>query len=155
MKITYLTYVSQEYSSLEEKQFWNNSIEKYFSDSGLAHRIARNLASLKFFPTSSESDYLGAFHISTYSHSSSSTLSLPILFFFFNVFIYFWLHCVFIAVHGLSLVAASGGHSSLRCAGFSLWWLLLLRSTGSRRAGFSSCGSRALERRLSSCGTWA
>ena len=38
---------------------------------------------------------------------------------------------------------ASGGYSSLRCTGFSLWWLLLLRSTGSRRAGFSSCGSRA------------
>ena len=55
---------------------------------------------------------------------------------------------------GLSLVAASGGCSSLRCAGFS-WWLLSLRSTGSRHAGFSSCGSRALERRLSSCGARA
>ena len=39
------------------------------------------------------------------------------------------------------------------CVGFSLRWLLLLRSTGSRRMGFSSCGSWALERRLSSCGT--
>ena len=28
-------------------------------------------------------------------------------------------------------------------------------STGSRRTGFSSCGSRTLERRLSSCGIWA
>ena len=36
---------------------------------------------------------------------------------------------------GLSLVAASGGHSSLRCVGLSLSWPLLLRSTGSRRAG--------------------
>ena len=44
---------------------------------------------------------------------------------------------------GLSLAAASGGYSSMRCAGFSLWWLLLLRSTGSRRAGFSSCGTWA------------
>ena len=34
----------------------------------------------------------------------------------------------------LSLVAASGGHSSLRCAGLSLSRPLLLRSTGSRRA---------------------
>ena len=34
-------------------------------------------------------------------------------------------------------------------------WLLLLRSTGSRRAGFSSCGLRALEHRLSSCGAQA
>ena len=58
-------------------------------------------------------------------------------------------------MRGLSLVAASGGYSSLRCAGFSLQWLLLLRSTGSRCAGFSSCGSRALERRRSSCGSWA
>ena len=63
------------------------------------------------------------------------------LFFFF--LIYFWLHWVFVAVHGLSLVVASGGYSSLRCAGFSLWWLLLLRSTGSSLAGFSSCGMRA------------
>ena len=38
-------------------------------------------------------------------------------------------------MRGLSPVAASGGHSSLRCAGLSLSRLLLLRSTGSRRAG--------------------
>ena len=38
-------------------------------------------------------------------------------------------------MRGLSLVAASGGHSSLRCADLSLSWPLLLRSTGSRRAG--------------------
>ena len=44
---------------------------------------------------------------------------------------------------GLSLVAASGGYSSLRYAGFSLQWLLLLRNTGSRRMGFSSCGTQA------------
>ena len=61
------------------------------------------------------------------------------------------LHCF----TGFSLVVASGGYSLLQCTGFSLWWLLLLRSTGSRHLGFSSCGSWALERRLSSCGTWA
>ena len=38
-------------------------------------------------------------------------------------------------VRGLSLVAASGGHSSLRCACLSLSRPLLLRSTGSRCAG--------------------
>ena len=48
------------------------------------------------------------------------------------------LRWVFITLRGLSLVAASGGYSSLWCAGFSLRWLLLLWSTGSRRAGFSS-----------------
>ena len=73
--------------------------------------------------------------------------------FFFKI--YFWLHWVFIAAHRLSLVAASGDHPLLWCVGFSLRWLLLLWSTGSRRVGFSSCASRALERRLSSCGTRA
>ena len=64
------------------------------------------------------------------------------LMFFFKKFIYFWLHWVFVA-WGLSLVVASGGYSSLGCVGFSWWWLLLLRSTGSRHAGFSSCGTWA------------
>ena len=50
-------------------------------------------------------------------------------------FIYFWLCWVFVSVRGLSLVAASGGHSSSRCAGLSLSRPLPLRSTGSRRAG--------------------
>ena len=56
--------------------------------------------------------------------------------FFFKLFIFFfWLCWVFVSVWGLSLVAASGGHSSSRCTGLSLSWPLLLRSTGSRRAG--------------------
>ena len=38
-----------------------------------------------------------------------------IFLFFKNLFIYFWLCWVFIAAGGLSLVAASGGCSSLRC----------------------------------------
>ena len=38
-------------------------------------------------------------------------------------------------MQGLSLVVASGGHSSSRCAGLSLSRPLSLRSTGSRRAG--------------------
>ena len=42
-----------------------------------------------------------------------------------------------------SLVGASGGYSSLRYTGFSLRWLLLLRSMGSRCVGFSSCGTQA------------
>ena len=69
-----------------------------------------------------------------------------ILFYFktlFILFIYFWLRWVFVAAHGLSLVAVSGGYSSLRCVGFSLQWLLLLWSTSSRCAGFSSCGMQA------------
>ena len=94
----------------------------------------------------------------------------------YTLFLYFWLRWVFVAVRRVSLVVASGGCSSLRCAGFSLWWPLLLQGTGSKCAGFSSCGtwaqelwlagsgivcglrscgSRSLERRLSSCGSWA
>ena len=77
----------------------------------------------------------------------------------------------------LSPVAARGGYSSLQRMGFSLRWLFLLRNAGSRRAGFSSCGTwaqelwhvgsvvvahgfsscglQALEHRLSSCGAQA
>ena len=65
---------------------------------------------------------------------------------------YFWLCWVFIAAFGLSLVVVSGSYSS---CGFSLQWLLLLQITVSRQAGFSSCGSLALELRLSNCGTQA
>ena len=61
------------------------------------------------------------------------------LFFFFKLwvylFIYLWLCWVFVSVRGLSPVAASGGHSSSRCAGLSLSRPLLLRSMVSRRAG--------------------
>ena len=65
-----------------------------------------------------------------------------ILFFFFFrnrrtfKFIYLFIYgCVGSSVRGLSLVAASGDHSSSRCVGLSLSRPLLLRSTGSRRAG--------------------
>ena len=66
--------------------------------------------------------------------------------FFLNLFIiiyFFWLRWVFVAACRLSLVVASGGYSLLWGAGFSLPWLLLLQSTGSRRPGFISCGTRA------------
>ena len=58
-------------------------------------------------------------------------------------FFFFWLCWVFLAVHELSLVVASRGYTSLRCMGFSLQWLLLLQSMGSRCAGFSSCSIQA------------
>ena len=62
----------------------------------------------------------------------NSTASCPFLprpcimlsFFFF--LIYLWLHWVFVAVCGLSLVVASGGYSLLWCSGFSLQWLLFV-----------------------------
>ena len=71
-------------------------------------------------------------------------------FIFIYLVIYFWLCWVFVSVWGLSLVAASRGHSSSRRAGLSLSRPLLLRSTGSRCAGsviaahrpscFAACG---------------
>ena len=66
-----------------------------------------------------------------------------------------WLHWVFIAACGLSVVAERRGYSSLRCLGFSLQWLLLLPSTGSRHMGFSNFCSQALELRLSNSGAQA
>ena len=68
----------------------------------------------------------------------SYSLKYFFIFIFLNgiyLFIYLWLCWVFISVRRLSLVAASGSHSSSWCAGLSLSRPLLLRSTGSRRAG--------------------
>ena len=81
--------------------------------------------------------------------SSFLWCSIILLYFYFyffkiNLFIY-----LFLAMLGLrccawlSLVEVSGGYSSFRCTGFSLLWLLLLRSMGSRCAGFSNCGVQA------------
>ena len=65
----------------------------------------------------------------------SDYICLFFFFFKFYLFIYLWLCRVFVSVRGLSPVAASGGHSSSRCAGLSPSRPLLLRSTGSRHAG--------------------
>ena len=63
------------------------------------------------------------------------SLFLHSFFFFLKyLFIYLWLCWVFVSVRGLSLVVASGGHSSSRYAGLSISRPLLLQSTGSRRA---------------------
>ena len=67
-------------------------------------------------------------------------MSFSFSFFFKFIYLYFWLHWVFVAVRGLSLVAVRGGYSLLQCVGFSLQWLLLLQSMGSRHVVFSSCG---------------
>ena len=90
--------------------------------------------------------------------SSSWCLTQIFFFFFFN----FWLHWVFVAARRLSLVAASGatlrcGTRASHCSGSSC---CRARALGTRASvvvvyGLSSCGSRALERRLSSCGARA
>ena len=90
-------------------------------------------------------------HLYVFSGKMSPQIFSPFLLFFFiylliylfefllfiiiNLFIYLWLCWVFVSVRGLSLVAASGGHSSSRCAGLSLSQPLLSRSTDSRRTG--------------------
>ena len=66
----------------------------------------------------------------------------PFFFFLNYLFIYFWLCWVFVSVRGLSLVAASGGHSSSRCAGLSLSRPLVAEHRLQMRR-LSSCGSRA------------
>ena len=65
----------------------------------------------------------------------------------FLLFIYFIY--LFLAALGLRCYAwafsgcGEQGISSLWCMGFSWRWLLLLKSTGSRLTGFSSCGAWA------------
>ena len=68
---------------------------------------------------------------------------------FFDSFI-LWLCWIFTAAHGLSPVAVSGATLSIAARRLFLRRLLLLR-----RAGFSSCSSRALGHRLSNWATWA
>ena len=75
------------------------------------------------------------FHFSIMFQVSFKWQDFLLFFFNFYLFIYFWLCWVFVSVRGLSLVVASGGRSSSRCAGLSLSRPVLLRSTGSRRAG--------------------
>ena len=69
---------------------------------------------------------------------------------FFLMFIYLFLTVLGLCCwEGFSLIAASGGDSSLQHTSFSLQWLLL-QSTGSRHTGFSSCSTRAALRRVTS-----
>ena len=70
------------------------------------------------------------------------------------LFICFWLHWVLIAACWLSPIAASGSDSPWGHAGFSLGWLLLLQSTGSRCSGFS-CGMQAQYLWLVGSRVWA
>ena len=77
-------------------------------------------------------------HIACFSFQVGRLRIISFLFFLINLFIlfiYFSLYCVFIAVRGLSLVVGNRGYSSLWHMSFSLRWLLLLRSMGSRHVG--------------------
>ena len=72
---------------------------------------------------------------------------LPSVFLFFHSFFFFFyylfifrLYWVFVAVRGVSLVAVSGGYSSLLFKGFPLQWLLLVWSAGSGFSCSPACG---------------
>ena len=93
---------------------------------------------------------------------SSIWLFLSCILSFIYFIYYFWLHWVFVAARGLSLVAVSGttlwcGAWASHCGGFSCGgaWALGAWASVVVACGLSSYGSRALEHRLSSCGTQA
>ena len=66
-------------------------------------------------------------------------------FFFFNKFIYFWLHWVFVSARGL--------FSS--CGERGLLFVVVCNASVVVAHGLSSCGSQDIEHRLSSCGAQA
>ena len=80
---------------------------------------------------------------------------LPFLFVNYY-FIYFCLCWVFIAAQTFSLVGESGGYSLVMVCGLLILVASLVAEHRFYMArGLSRCGSRALEHRLYSCGTWA
>ena len=62
---------------------------------------------------------------------------------------YLWLCWVFVAMQALLQLGPAGATLQVPCAGFLLWWLLLLWSTGSR----TCVGSAAVTPRLQSTGS--
>ena len=125
--------------------FWDLVCVRWFSI--ISSHFLNSLAEYKIIEWRSSLPWLSGFltHFSIVSALQCSYWEVWCYSFFFfklftqgNVFdsfIYLWLCWIFVSVRGLSLVVASGGHSSSRCAGLSLSWSLLLRSTGSRRTG--------------------
>lgn len=70
------------------------------------------------------------------------------------LYVYFWLHQVFVALCRLSLIEVSGGYPSCsvppsHCGGFSC-----CRAQALGHVGLSGYGSQALGHRFNSCGKW-
>ena len=78
----------------------------------------------------------------------------PNIMFVFLLFINFWLDWGFVAALGLSLLAEVGATLCCGTQAFSLWWLLLSQSIGSRHAGFRSWGTQAQQLELSGSRAW-
>ena len=72
---------------------------------------------------------------------------IVLLVIFIYLFIYFYIYSclcwVFVSVQGLSLVVASGGHSSSRCAGLFTIAASLVAEHRLQTRRLSNCGSRA------------
>ena len=93
----------------------------------------------------------------------SRTLFILYSLLFFKFYLFFWLHWVFVAARGLSLVAVSRGYSFVAVRGLLIVVASLccgaqalgMRASVVTALGLSICGSWALECRLSSCGTRA
>ena len=85
-----------------------------------------------------DTKWVGFFCFVLFFNNFSWSLLCCFFFFFNNSLLYLFIFCCVgssFLLRGLSLVAASRGHSSSRCAGLSLSRPFLLRSTGSRCAG--------------------
>ena len=150
MKSEVTIYLLQVEKKSENKPYWSLSvIISYMKCSQLEIVFS-------FSPLSLYSSWLWCcamlkgFHQVHQSHLGSAMsnwkLTILVVFSFLRL-----IYLLFLAVLGLRCCVwtccscSEWGYSPLWCLGFSLRWPLLLWSTGSRRAGFSSCGSRALE----------
>ena len=137
----YFIYSGQQVPA-QNQGFWNEEEgNRHWATVNFCHQEVRSWLEIQDIPQSPNMNWSCSFcgmpsmcwkHVSLFS-----------FFLFMYVCMYVWLLWVFLAARGLSLVEVSGGYSSLRSAGFSLQWLLLLRSMGSRHVGFSSCGTQA------------
>ena len=71
-----------------------------------------------------------------WTSSSPNTICWTNYHFFLSLIIYLFLFLVALVIHcWVQAFSSCGGYSSLWCMGFSLQWLLLLWSTGSRHMG--------------------
>ena len=108
----------------------------------------KSLSRVQLFVTQWTAAYQGPLPVGFSKQEYWSGLPLPSLSYYPNgckMVIFFLSGCTgsLLLLNELSLVAMSGGYSSLQRLGFSLPWLLLLQSIGSRLTGFSSCGTQA------------
>ena len=131
--------------------FWGNS--RLFSVDATPIYIPTNSSWGFYFLHILTNNLLGFFFDN--NHSDRCEVIPHCVFFKFMYFIY-----LFLAALGLCCCARATpccGVQASHCSGFSCCraWALGLRASVVVACRLSSCGSRALERRLSNCGAWA